>query len=80
MNKKQKTLLITGGLGGIGSEIVDFFYQKNFTIIILDNKSNNIFLKIFKSKTKNNNLLIYKKIDLSKPNLIKTYFNQLKKK
>jgi len=25
MNKKQKTLLITGGLGGIGSEIVDFF-------------------------------------------------------
>ena len=77
MNNNQKTLLITGGLGGIGSEIVDFFYKKNFKIIILDNKSNNIFLKIFKSKTKNNNLLIYKKIDLSKPNLIKEYFNQL---
>ena len=45
MSKKQKALLITGGLGGIGSEIVDFFYQKNFTIIILDNKSNNNFLK-----------------------------------
>jgi len=79
MNNKQKTLLITGGLGGIGLEIVDFFYKKNIKIIILDNKSNNIFLKIFKSKTKNNNLLIYKKIDLSKPNLIKAYFNQLKK-
>ena len=77
MNKKQKTLLITGGLGGIGYEIVDFFYQKNFRIIILDNKSNNIFLKRFKSKIQNNNLLIYKKIDLSKPNLIKSYFNQL---
>ena len=64
MNKKQKTLLITGGLGGIGSEIVDCFYQKNFTIIILDNKSNNNFLKRFKSKTQNNNPLIYKKIDL----------------
>ena len=60
MNKIQKTLLITGGLGGIGIEIVDFFYKKNFKIIILDNKSNNIFLNIFKSKTKNNNLLIYK--------------------
>ena len=36
MNKKQKALLITGGLGGIGSEIVDCFYQKNFTIIILN--------------------------------------------
>ena len=79
MNNNQKTLLITGGLGGIGSEIVNFFYKKNFKIIVLDNKSNNIFLKIFKSKTKNNNLLIYKKIDLSKPNLIKAYFNQLKK-
>ena len=79
MNKKQKALLITGGLGGIGSEIVDCFYQKNFTIIILDNKSNNNFLKRFKSKIQNNNPLIYKKIDLSKPNLIKAYFNQLKK-
>ena len=39
MNKKQKTLLITGGLGGIGLEIVEFFYKKNFKIIILDNKS-----------------------------------------
>ena len=38
MNNNQKTLLITGGLGGIGSEIVDFFYKKNFKIIILDNK------------------------------------------
>ena len=79
MNENHKTLIITGGLGGIGSEIVDFFYQKNFRIIILDNKSNNIFLKRFKSKIQNNNLLIYKKINLSKPNLIKTYFNQLKK-
>ena len=50
MNKNQKTLIITGGLGGIGSAIVDFFYQKNFRIIILDNKSNNIFYKKFKSK------------------------------
>ena len=79
MNKNQKTLVITGGLGGIGSEIVDFFYKKNFRIIILDNKSNNIFYKKFKSKILNNNLLIYKKIDLSKPKLIKIYFNQLKK-
>ena len=79
MNSKQKTLLITGGLGGIGSEIVDFFYKKNFKIIILDYKSNNIFLKMLKSKNQYNNLLIYKKIDLSKANLIKSYFNQLKK-
>ena len=70
MNNKQKTLLITGGLGGIGLEIVDFFYKKNNKIIILDNKSNNIFNKIFKSKIKNNNLVIYKKINLSKPNSI----------
>ena len=79
MIKKQKTLLITGGLGGIGSEIVDYFYHKNFKIIILDNKTNNIFHNIFKSKTKNYNFTIYKKIDLSKPNSIKSYFNKLKK-
>ena len=79
MNKKQKTLLITGGLGGIGLEIVEFFYKKNFKIIILDNKSKKIFFNRFKSKIQNNNLVIYKKIDLSKPNLIKTYLGQLKK-
>jgi len=32
----MKNILITGGAGGIGLEIVHYFEKKNFNIIILD--------------------------------------------
>ena len=70
----NKTILITGGLGGIGLDLVKFFYNKKFNVILLDNKNKKEYLKL-KIKNKNYiNFLIYKKIDLSKNFLIKNYF------
>ena len=46
MNKKLNTLLITGGLGGIGINIVHYFLNNNYNVIIVDNKSKNfLFIK-----------------------------------
>ena len=39
MINKNKTVIITGGLGGIGIELVKYFYIKKFNILILDNKN-----------------------------------------
>ena len=78
MNKELKTILITGGLGGIGFALVNFFYEKKYNIIILDNKNIAFFKKIdFK---KNNNLINYYKIDLSKSKSIKNKCDSIKKK
>jgi len=78
MNKNLKTLLITGGLGGIGMGLVKFFYNKNFNIIIIDNKNINFFLKINFNKQKN--FIKYYKIDLSKSKSIKLKLSSIKKK
>ena len=77
MNHNNKTIIITGGLGGIGIEFVKFFYIKKFNIIILDNKKKNIFLKLNIKNNVYKNSIIYKKIDLSKPKLIKSLFSVL---
>jgi len=34
---KTRNVLITGGLGGIGFSICEYFILKNFNLIILDN-------------------------------------------
>jgi len=75
-----KTTIITGGLGGIGLDLVKFFYNKKFNIIILDNKSKNEFSKININKSNYRNTIIYKKIDLSKSISIKNLFNIIKNK
>jgi 3-hydroxybutyrate dehydrogenase len=83
MIKGARTAIITGGLGGIGLDLVIFFYNKNFNIIILDNKPKKEFLKLRIKKSNFSNTIIYQKIDLSKPSLIKKLFitiiNQYKK-
>ena len=47
--KIKKNILITGGLGFIGQNLVKFFQKKHFNIHIIDNKSsinsNTIYLK-----------------------------------
>ena len=53
MINNLKTVIITGGLGGIGISIVKFFYNKNYNVIIIDKKNKEYFSKI-KFKNKNN--------------------------
>ena len=77
MTQKTKTVIITGGLGGIGIDIVNFFYKKNYNVIIIDNKSKFFFSKI--NFNNNKNIIKYYKIDLSKPKSIKLNFSSIKK-
>ncbi len=58
-----KNILITGGAGGIGLEIVNYFENKNFNIIILDKASKKNFKTNFKKPKKN---IIYFEVDLLK--------------
>ena len=57
----MKNILITGGAGGIGLEIVHYFEKKNFNIIILDKTLKKDFKKHFKKIKKN---IFYFEVDL----------------
>ena len=37
-DQKNKNIIITGGLGFLGRQIIDAFYEQGSKIIILDNK------------------------------------------
>ena len=78
MINEIRTVIITGGLGSIGLDLVSFFYKKNFNIIILDNKSKKEYSKLKIKDTNVQNTISYYKIDLSKPPFIKKIFNKLK--
>ena len=79
---KVKNVLITGGLGGIGINICRLFIQKNFNLIIVDNLPNKSFSKKLSdySILSKKNIILYKKIDLTKTSQIKNLFQQLKRK
>ena len=77
MINETKKIIITGGLGGIGKDIVKFFYIKGYNIIIIDNKNKNIFLDLYFKKQ--NNFIKYYKIDLSKPKSIKLKLSSIVK-
>ena len=57
----MKNILITGGAGGIGLEIVHYFEKKNFNIIILDKSLKKDFKKNYKKIKKN---IFYFEVDL----------------
>ena len=57
----MKNILITGGAGGIGLEIVHYFEKKNFNIIILDKTLKKDFKKNYKKIKKN---IFYFEVDL----------------
>ena len=57
----MKNILITGGAGGIGLEIVHYFEKKNFNIIILDKTLKKDFKKNYKKIKKN---VFYFEVDL----------------
>ena len=66
----NKTILITGSLGFIGSHLSEFFLKKDFTIIGIDNLSNNYSQKLYKNNLnllkKYNNFIFYKANILNK--------------
>ena len=78
MISKNKTVIITGGLGGIGIEITKLFYKRKYNIIIVDNKINSAFKKVIFNKTNAKNTILYKKVDLSNRKSIKNLFINLK--
>ncbi len=49
----MKNILITGGAGGIGLEIVHYFENKNYNLIILDKTLKKDFKKNYKKIKKN---------------------------
>ena len=57
----MKNILITGGAGGIGLEIVHYFEKKNFNVIILDKTLKKDFKKNYKKIKKN---IFYFEVDL----------------
>ena len=78
---KVKNVLITGGLGGIGVNICNLFI-KDHNVIIVDNLRNKYFSKKLSDHSiiNNKNIILYKKIDLTKTSQIKNLFQQLKRK
>lgn len=78
MSPNSKTMIITGGLGVIGLSLAKYFYNKNFNVIIIDNKSKILFSKIkFKDKV---NFINYYKLNLLNSKLIKSKISYIIKK
>jgi ribitol 2-dehydrogenase len=64
---KQKVMLITGATSGIGKALADFYYKKNYNLILTGSSQEKI--NKLKNKFKKNTLLIC--ADLTKSNDIK---------
>ena len=64
---KEKVMLITGATSGIGKALADFYYKKNFNLILTGSSQTKI--NKLKNKFKKNTLLIC--ADLTKSNDIK---------
>lgn len=76
MNCSKKNIIITGGLGFLGSYFAKILKENNFNVIILDNaKINSDSQKVLLKKK-----YFYKKIDITKEKQVKSFFNLLKKK
>ncbi len=69
-------MLITGATSGIGKALADFYYKKNFRLILTGTSSEKI--KNLSKKFKKNTLLI--QADLTKPKEIKRIVNESIKK
>ena len=76
LTKIKKPILITGGSGFIGSELVNKLIKNNIEVNILLRKSSNI-NKILREKKK---YVIIKKINFDNTNEIEKYISVLKPK
>ncbi len=69
MKKHSKKILITGGAGYIGQNLVSFFLGKNYQISVIDNLSTSVPLNREIKKKIN-----FYKMDLTKENKVKSFF------
>ena len=74
----MKTIIITGGTSGIGLNIANFFYNKNYNIAIAGISSKSTVRKLKKKFDKNKSLIL--NLDLIKNNNIKKFVNLTKRK
>ena len=71
MKKNRKKILITGGAGYIGINMISFFLNEKYQIYVVDNLSTS--RPIHKNIKK---LINFKKIDLTKENKVKNFFKK----
>ena len=69
MPRSNKKILITGGAGYIGQNLVSFFLNSKYQIYVIDNLSTSTMInKKIKEK------IFFYKIDLTKENQVKAFF------
>ena len=69
MRKTNKKILVTGGAGYIGQNLINFFLKNNYQIYVIDNLSTSVPInKILKKK------IYFYKIDLTKEKKVKKFF------
>ena len=73
MKKLNRKILITGGAGYIGQNLISFFLKEKYQIYVIDNLSTS---KSIKKKIRKN--INFYKIDLTKKEKVKTFFKKKK--
>ena len=69
-------ILVTGGLGYIGSHVVLSLVNNGYKVIIIDNLSNCDISILSKLERLTNSKFIFEKLDLSKKNQVKLFFEK----
>ena len=73
MKKLNKKILVTGGAGYIGQNLISFFAKKKYQIYVIDNLSTSAPLD---NDIKKN--IVFHKIDLTVENKVKSFFKKKK--
>ena len=74
----MKTIIVTGGTSGIGLDIANYFYKKNYNIAIAGMVKNSILKKLKKQYSDKKSLIL--NLDLIKKKNIKKFVSLSKKK
>ena len=73
----MKYIIITGGSGGIGSQITRALLKANYHVIVIGRSQNNFDLMAV--RLINNKNLSFYKLDISDNNSVNTFYNDLNK-
>ena len=73
----MKYIIITGGSGGIGSQITRVLLRANYHVIVIGRSQNNF--DLMADRLINNQNLSFYKLDISDKNSVNTFYNDLNK-